>query len=124
MYSGYYELVRVPSGQYQFQLKTDKGELILCSERYASKASAENGILSVQLNAACPEQYEHKQNSPQECYFVLKSKSLKVIASSQGYPSNSALQIAVNAAMLCGCTGKIVDLTTRKTVTRDNELVN
>lgn len=41
---GHYELKKAKNGQYHFNLKASNGEIILASEMYASKASAENGI--------------------------------------------------------------------------------
>ncbi len=44
MSSGHYEIKKAKNGQYHFNLKASNGEIILSSEMYASKASAENGI--------------------------------------------------------------------------------
>ncbi len=61
---GHYEIKKAKNGQYHFNLKASNGEIILSSEMYASKASAENGIASVQ------------SNSPQEsqCRFNLSTQ--------------------------------------------------
>jgi uncharacterized protein YegP (UPF0339 family) len=40
------------NGQYKFDLKAANGEVIASSELYTTKASARNGIESVQTNAA------------------------------------------------------------------------
>lgn len=48
---GHYEIKKAKNGQYHFNLKASNGEIILSSEMYASKASAENGIASVQSNS-------------------------------------------------------------------------
>ncbi|MCG2875554.1 DUF1508 domain-containing protein, partial [Obesumbacterium proteus] len=41
---GYYEIKKAKNGQFHFNLKASNGEIILSSEMYASKASADNGI--------------------------------------------------------------------------------
>lgn len=56
---GHYELKKAKNGQYHFNLKASNGEIILASEMYASKASAENGIASVQTNSPT----KHNTNS-------------------------------------------------------------
>lgn len=45
--AGWYELSQANDGQYRFVLKAGNGEIILTSELYKAKASAENGIASV-----------------------------------------------------------------------------
>jgi uncharacterized protein YegP (UPF0339 family) len=40
------------SGKYRFRLKAGNGEIIAVSEAYETKASAQNGVASVQKNAA------------------------------------------------------------------------
>lgn len=48
--SGYYELKR-SGDQYMFNLKAGNHEVILTSERYTTKASAQDGIASVRQNS-------------------------------------------------------------------------
>ena len=47
-----YELFRDKAGQYRFRLKATNGKIIAVSEGYGTKAACENGIQSVQSNAA------------------------------------------------------------------------
>ncbi len=46
--AGWYEITQANDGQYRFVLKAGNGEIILNSELYKAKASAVNGIESVQ----------------------------------------------------------------------------
>ena len=46
--SGWYEISQAKDDQYRFVLKAGNGEVILTSELYKAKASAQNGIESVQ----------------------------------------------------------------------------
>ena len=48
MAQGFYELKVAKDGQFMFNLKAANGQVILTSELYKTKASAENGIASVQ----------------------------------------------------------------------------
>ncbi|MEC8056643.1 MAG: YegP family protein, partial [Pseudomonadota bacterium] len=56
--AGWYELSKAKDGQYRFVLKAGNGEVILTSELYKAKASAENGIASVQNNSPDEARYE------------------------------------------------------------------
>ena len=47
-----FELYRDRAGEYRFRLKARNGEIIGVSEGYAAKSGCENGIASVQKNAA------------------------------------------------------------------------
>jgi len=50
--AGKFEIYQGSNGDYRFRLKAGNGEIIATSQGYASKASAKNGVASVQNNAA------------------------------------------------------------------------
>ena len=47
----YFELKPTSDGQFMFNLKAPNHQVIATSERYTTKAAAENGIASVKTNA-------------------------------------------------------------------------
>ena len=47
-----FELYQDRAGQYRFRLKATNGKIIAVSEGYGTRAACENGIQSVQVNAA------------------------------------------------------------------------
>ncbi len=49
--AGKFELYKYAKGKLRFRLKAGNGEIIAVGEAYDSKASAKNGIASVQKNA-------------------------------------------------------------------------
>ncbi len=49
--AGKFELYKDATGKFRFRLKAGNGEIIAVGEAYDSKASAKNGIASVQKNA-------------------------------------------------------------------------
>jgi len=49
--AGKFEIIKDKRGEYRFHLKAANGEIIATSEGYKTKASAQNGIESVQKNA-------------------------------------------------------------------------
>ena len=88
--SGWFELTRNDKGQFHFVLKAGNAETILSSEVYQSKASAENGIASVQANCGLDERYERKAATNGKPFFNLKATNGQVIGSSQMYASEAS----------------------------------
>ncbi|KFD18208.1 hypothetical protein GRAQ_00189 [Rahnella aquatilis CIP 78.65 = ATCC 33071] len=111
MANAHYDLIKARNGQYHFILKAGNGEIILTSEMYASKASAENGISSVQSNVAEENQYEIKPSKDGQFYFVLKAKNHQVIGVSEMYTSLSAAKKGVQSVIKNGLSPEIRDLT-------------
>lgn len=110
MATGYYELKKLDNGQYHFTLKASNGEAILSSEMYASKASAKNGITSVQTNSLSEKQFEVKISNDQKPYFVLKAKNNQVIGVSQMYNSLNAVKTGIQSVMKNGSSIDVRDL--------------
>ncbi|MBN8487608.1 MAG: YegP family protein [Burkholderiales bacterium] len=87
--AGWYELSRNDKGQFSFVLKAANAQVILRSEQYESKASAQGGIASVQKNAPLDERYELKTASDGRCFFNLKAVNGQVVGTSQMYASEA-----------------------------------
>lgn len=79
-------------GQFHFSLKAGNGEIILSSQMYTAKASAEGGIASVKTNAVDDSRYERKESRNGEPYFVLKAANGEVLGRSEMYSSKSAME--------------------------------
>lgn len=86
--AGWFELSNSSDGQFRFVLKAGNSETILTSELYKTKASAENGIESVQKNCAADERYEKKEASNGKFHFNLKAANHQIIGSSQMYATS------------------------------------
>ena len=84
---GTYVLKRTSDGQFMFNLKADNHEIILTSERYTTKASAENGIESVKTNSPYDERYDRLTSSNGKPYFTLKAANYEIIGKSELYES-------------------------------------
>lgn len=52
MANGYFKLKKTSDNQYMFNLHAGNHEIIATSERYTTKAAAQNGIESVKKNAS------------------------------------------------------------------------
>ncbi|MGL5631302.1 MAG: YegP family protein [Azovibrio sp.] len=109
--AGWYELSKSSDGQYRFVLKAGNGETILASELYKAKASAENGISSVQQNCTNDDRYEKKTSTNQKFYFNLKAANSQVIGTSEMYESEQSRNAGINSVKTNGTTKTVKDNT-------------
>ena len=109
--SGWFEISKGSSGQYHFVLKAGNGETILSSEHYQAKASAEQGIASIQANCSIDERYEKKESKDGRPFFNLKAANHQIIGTSQMYASMQACEGGIASVKSNGTSETIKDLT-------------
>ncbi|ECE0793371.1 DUF1508 domain-containing protein [Salmonella enterica subsp. diarizonae] len=109
--AGWFELDKSSNGQYKFVLKAGNGEIILSSELYITKSSAENGIASVQANCPLTERYDLKDSSNGKFYFNLRAANHQVIGTSQMYASKQSRDTGIASVKTNGTTTTIKDNT-------------
>ena len=109
--SGWYEISQAKDDQYRFVLKAGNGEVILTSELYKAKASAQNGIESVQKNSPEDGRYERLEAKNGKPYFNLKAANHQIIGTSQFYSSEAARDNGIESVKKNGSSDKIKDLT-------------
>ena len=102
--AGWYELNKNDKGQFSFVLKAGNGEVILRSETYESRNSADNGIASVQKNSPIEAAYAHSEASDGRFYFNLKAANHQVIGTSQMYKTAAARQAGMESVKTNGPT--------------------
>ena len=85
--AGWYEIHTNDKDKISFVLKAGNSEVILRSQQYASMASAENGIASVQTNSQLDERFDKVEASDGRPYFNLKAGNSQIIGTSQMYAS-------------------------------------
>ena len=107
----WYELSKAKDGQYRFVLKAGNGEVILTSELYKAKASAENGIASVQNNSPDEARYEKLTAKNEKPYFNLKAANHQIIGTSQFYASEQSRDKGIESVKTNGSSTTIKDLT-------------
>ena len=107
--SGWFELNKSSNFQYHFVLKAGNGEVILSSEIYQSKASAQNGISSVQTNSQSDDRYEKRLSQKSQPYFVLKAANNQIIGMSQMYSSIAACDVGIASVKANGSTVIVKD---------------
>ncbi len=88
--AGWFEISQNDNGKVSFVLKAGNAEVILRSQMYASMASAENGVASVQTNCGIDERYEKKEAADGRPFFNLKAANSQIIGTSQMYAAASA----------------------------------
>ena len=109
--AGWYEVSTNENGKVSFVLKAGNAEVILRSQQYASMASAENGIASVQTNSPIDERYEKKEASDGRPYFNLKAANAQIIGTSQMYTAAAGRDNGISSVKTNGVSTTIKHLT-------------
>lgn len=94
---GEFELKKSKDGHFMFNLKAANNLIILTSEIYMQKVSAENGIDSVRKNALREGAFETKTNIKGEPFFILKATNGQEIGRSENYSSKAALENGIES---------------------------
>ncbi|AIR05937.1 hypothetical protein JT31_15335 [Cedecea neteri] len=109
--SGWFELSKSSDGQFKFVLKAGNGEVVLTSELYKTRASADNGIASVRTNSPLDERFDKKVASNGKFYFNLKAGNHQVIGTSQMYATEQSRDKGVASVKNNGGTETVKDKT-------------
>lgn len=109
--AGKFELKQAKNGQFMFNLKAGNGQIILTSELYKAKPSAENGIESVRKNSTREGAFEVKENSKGEPYFILKATNGQEVGRSEYYSSKSAMENGIESVKKNASEAKVEDVT-------------
>lgn len=109
--AGTFELKKAKSDDFYFNLLAANGQIILTSEMYKSKASAENGIASVMKNAADEARYERLTSTNGKAYFVLKAANHQIIGQSQLYETEASRDNGIASVQKNAPEAKTNDLT-------------
>lgn len=109
--AGKFELYTDKAGEFRFRLKAGNGEIILASEGYKQRASAEGGIASVQKNAAEDARFERKETKAGKHMFNLKATNGQVIGTSESYESTSGRDNGIQSVKKNAPDARVQDLT-------------
>jgi uncharacterized protein YegP (UPF0339 family) len=108
--SAKFEIAKSSNGEVFFRLKAGNGEIILNSEPYKAKASAQGGIESVKTNAGNDARYERNESKAGEPYFVLKAANGEPLGRSQMYSSAAAMEKGIESVKTNAPTAPVVDM--------------
>jgi len=92
-----FEIFQGKDSQYYFRLIAENGQTILASEGYKAKSGVQNGIASVQKNAADGSNFA--RNDGDTFSFSLKAGNNEIIGRSQTYKSAEAREKGINSVM-------------------------
>jgi uncharacterized protein YegP (UPF0339 family) len=105
-----FEIKRAADGRFVFNLKAANDQVILTSQAYETKASAESGIASVKHNAEIDAHYEEKTGNDGLPYFLLHAGNRLVIGRSQMYSSLEAMRKGIASVKHNAPIAETVDL--------------
>lgn len=109
MANGYYELKK--GEKFSFTLKAANHQVVLSSQTYASKSSADAGIASVQENGSNDSMFEKKVAKSGQPFFVLKASNGQTIGTSEMYDSESSRDKGIASVVSNSASSEIKDLT-------------
>ena len=105
--AGWFEISKNDKGQFSFVLKAGNAEVILRSETYEAKGSAENGVASVQKNSGNDARYSRETAKDGRTYFNLKAGNHQIIGTSQMYKSADTRDAGIESVKVNGSTKTI-----------------
>ena len=109
--AGKFELYKDKAGEFRFRLKAGNGQIILASESYKQRASAENGIESVRKNSAEDARFDRTETRGGKHRFNLKATNGQVIGTSESYESASSRDNGIESVKKNAPAAKLEDLT-------------
>lgn len=109
--AGKFELYKDKAGEFRFRLKAGNGQIILASEGYKQRASAENGIDSVRKNSADDGRFDRTETKGGKYRFNLKATNGQVIGTSESYESASSRENGIQSVKKNAPGAKLEDLT-------------
>jgi len=108
--TGWFEIAKNDKGQFSFVLKAANSQVILRSQQYESKASAQGGVASVQANAPLDNRYELSTASDGRFYFNLKAGNNQVIGTSQMYAAEAGRTTGIESVKANGPSTDVRDV--------------
>lgn len=109
--AGYYELKTMANGNFMFVLKAGNHQVILSSQGYKEKRSAEAGIESVRKNGQDDARYERKTAADGSPYFSLTATNGQIIGASEMYSGVAAMENGITSCKANCVSDTVKDLT-------------
>ena len=108
--AGKFEIKKAKNGEFFFNLLSGNGQIILSSEMYKAKASAQNGIESVRKNCADDNRFVRDVSSTGKPYFALKARNGEIIGRSQMYAAEDSRDSGIESVKSNAPDATVVDL--------------
>ncbi|MEZ5403996.1 MAG: YegP family protein [Bryobacteraceae bacterium] len=104
-----YEVKATPKGKFMFNLKAGNGEIILTSELYETRASAMNGVKSVQKNGPNKAAFDVRTAKNGQTYFVLVARNKEIVGKSEMYKTAAGASRGI-ASVMRNAGAPVVDI--------------
>jgi uncharacterized protein len=108
--AGKFEIKKASNGEFFFNLLASNGQIIISSEMYKAKASAQNGIESIRKNCGDDNRYTRDVSSNGKPFFTLKARNGEVIGRSQMYASEDSRNNGIDSVKTNAPDATVVDL--------------
>jgi uncharacterized protein len=108
--AGKFEIKKATNGEFFFNLLAGNGQIILSSEMYKAKASAQNGIESVRKNCLEENRFVSDVSNSGKPYFTLKARNGEVIGRSQMYAAEDSRDNGIASVKTNAPDAPVVDL--------------
>jgi uncharacterized protein YegP (UPF0339 family) len=108
---GWFDVNKSKANDFYFVLKSGNGEVVLTSEMYGTKESANVGIASVQANSGADAHYERAVADGGKFHFNLKAANHQVIGTSQMYTTEGSRDAGIKSVQENGKSKTVKDHT-------------
>jgi uncharacterized protein len=109
--NGWFDVNKSTANDFYFLLKAGNGEVVMTSEMYKTRDSADNGIASVQANSGDDANYERATAKDGKFHFNLKAANHQVIGTSQMYASEATRDGGIDSVKENGKSKTVKDNT-------------
>jgi uncharacterized protein YegP (UPF0339 family) len=103
--------IKTSGDGFMFNLKAANGQVILTSQKYATKQGALDGVESVRVNSPVDERYDRATSSNGKPFFRLLAANKQTIGNSEMYNSDSARDSGIASVKSNGATAAVKDAT-------------
>lgn len=120
---GKFTIAKRANGEFQFNLKSNNGMVILTSEGYTTKSNCENGIASVRIHALDDSNFDKMFSKEKKLYFNLKASNGQIIGTSQMYGSEFACDKGIASVKNNAAEARVEDKSNNRFAFRSTEAV-
>lgn len=96
---GAFKILQTKAGKYAFRLLGANGQTLLSSESFNTRPEAESTIAIVAEVAQSERNFERRNTTNGEYYFVLKGNTGRILAKSGNYASEAGLENGIWSAI-------------------------
>lgn len=92
---GRFDIVQNKAGKFAFRLVGSNGQLLLSSEPFGTRSAAQSAVKAVVESADAESNFERRESTHGDYYFVLKSASGRILARSDSFASEAGRETGI-----------------------------